>query len=370
MLATGRSPLDRRPRSGFLPAALALAAAAALACQTAGPAAPSKAPQPEHPAASAAAPAPAPSRPEPRPGLRASAPLPPGSVVELQSLRAEVEGVLRGDAAWSRLRAAGEASAAPEGEEYLLVRLKLTGAGSRSVVGCKDFRVTGSDRVAHFHAPQLLPEALEARILAAGESAEGWCIYSIPTDERGLILMLSEPDSRDPAGLRYLALEEGAALADPPPAPGLPAEPVGISARDPAPPGREVVTRDWSVNALEILRGDGATKLVASASGTNPPPADGHEFVAVKLHARYFGREGEPGLFSAAQFKAVSGDEKPYETPLVLDLEPGLPKTLLPGGEYTGWAVFQVARGDARAVLRFRPYYPDDGLRYLALAGD
>ncbi len=349
------------------PYVLALGACLALACRTPGPAEPSDE-SPRESAAAAAAPA---AEAAIEAGLRASAPLPHGSRVELASVRVELQDVKRGAAAWQALRAASAANRpAREGTEFLLVRLKLGAKDRASWIGCKDFRAAGMQRVVYFHGSEIAPKPeLANQTLEPGESAEGWCVYPIRTGDRGLLLMLNEPDSRDPAGLRYLALEEGAALADPAGALEAPSSAAGASRAQAAPPGRGVATKDWHVKAVEILRGDAARRLVESANERNAGPDEGLEFVAVKLQARYLGHSGQPGLLSASQFQSIAGDGRPYARAIVLDLSPGLSRTLLPGGEHTGWAVFQVAPGDARAVLRFAPLYPDEGERFLALAG-
>ncbi|HVN39169.1 MAG TPA: hypothetical protein VMW19_13460 [Myxococcota bacterium] len=354
-----RSERAARPRGPRASAALATALAlGAVACRTAVP----EAPPPASPPGAAA-------REEPRapePGRSAAAPLPPGSDVDLSAVRVEVALFERGDAALRRLRAAGMPASLPRvGSELALVELRVRGVADESWVGCRDFRVAGSSRVVYFHAPRafVTPE-LETGVLRAGDTRTGWCAYAIPTTERDLFLLLSEPGSRDPAGLRYLALEPGASIAL---APAAASTPMGVTAADPAPLGSEVITGDWSVKALEVLRGEAASRLVLDADEQNEPPQEGLEFVAVKLRARYFGRSGQPGLVSPAEFRAVSASGEVYPRAIVIDVRPRLSSTLLPGGEHTGWGVFQVARGDASPLLRFQPFYPDEGRRFLAL---
>ncbi|HXK21244.1 MAG TPA: hypothetical protein VMS55_01065 [Myxococcota bacterium] len=350
-----------RTRGPRVSAALATALAlGAVACRTAVPAAP-----PAPPPAAAA-------REEPRapvPGRSAAAPLPIGSDVDLSAVRVEVATFERGDAALRRLRAAGMPTSSPQvGSEFALVELRVRGVADESWVGCRDFRVAGSSRVVYFHAPRtfVTPE-LETGVLRTGDTRTGWCAYAIPTAERDLVLLLNEPGSRDPAGLRYLALDPGASIAF---ASAAVATPTGGTAADPAPLGSEVTTGDWSVEALEVLRGEAANRLVLDANAQNEPPQDGFEFVAVRLRARYFGRSGQPGLVSPAEFRAVSVSGEVYPRAIVIDVRPRLSSTLLSGGEHTGWGVFQVARGDANPLLRFQPFYPDEGRRFLALTSE
>jgi hypothetical protein len=338
---------------------LALSVASALSCRSPVPG------DPQPPEAAASTPAQA-VQPVLAPGSQPSAPLSRDSAIDLSAIRVAVLGVARGDNAAERLPTAATAQpATPNHLEPLLVHLSLTGVRDRSWVGCKDFRVIGSSRVAYFHGVHA-KEALHTRSLEGGESVEGWCSYAIPVTERDLLLMVNEPDSRDPAALRYVALEDGAALSDVA-APALRDEKIGSSASAPAPLGSEIVTQEWSVTAVEILRGEPAQDLVADANSNNPAPAPGLEFLAVKLHARYIGRSGKPGLFSASQFQILSDSGEPYARPIVLDVKPRLSRTLLPGGEHTGWAVFQVAPHQLRPLLRFTPYYPDEGERFIAL---
>ena len=303
------------------------------------------------------------------PGQLPSAPLPHGSVAPLPSLQVAVTDWLRGDAAWQSLRSASIANEpARDGWEYVLVRLQLTGVAPQSWVGCRDFRVIGADRIAYFHGAQIPPApALEYATLAAEQNAEGWCAYAVHAGERNLLLMINEPDDRDPDALRYVALEEGAAIEPASIAVPNPPQSAGDAPLSAAALGREVVTQEWTLKAVEMLRGEAAQHLVESANSRNKPPAEGLEYVAAKIHARYHGPDERPGLLSPSQFRAIDGKGEPYETPIVLDVFPDLTRTLLPGGEHTGWVVLQVAPGDSGAVLRFQPYYPDRALRYLAL---
>jgi hypothetical protein len=308
------------------------------------------------------------------PGTLPSVPLGAGSDVELASVRVGVADFARGDAAWAALRKASSGNPPPPlGRQYVLVRVRVTGVASASWVGCQQFRIVGANRIVYPPGGQLPPEpALRSdKALQAGAVLEGWCPYSFRSDDRGLILIVDAPDHRNPAPRRYVALEQGASLAPIPSVEGDESAPSnGQTALAPAEPGSEVVTRDWSVKVVDVVRGEDARHLVESANSNNEPPADGLEFVAVKLHARYHGPPGLPGLLSAAQFRVVNSEGKSYDVPLVLDVTPRLTRTLFPGGEHTGWAVFQIGLDDSDAVLRFEPYFPDLERRYLALNDD
>lgn len=360
--------MDRWDVSRLLRLLIAVGNGVALGCQTPSDDVRSR-PAPE---AERAAPAPAvPAGREPaEPGVLPSNPLARGAAARLASIEVEVTDFQRGAAAQQMLRAASPANGpAPQGSEFVLVRLRLIGVGPpKSWVGCKDFRVIGADRIAYFHGSRVPPAPeLEVGQLKEGERTDGWCVYPVHANERGLILMISGSGSRVPKERRYLALEEGAALAPVPIAAQMPSESAGQLPLAAAPLGREVLTQDWSVTALEILRGDAARRLVENANPRNPAPAEGLEFVAVKLRARYRGRTEHPALLSRVAFRTIDGDGKPYESPIVIDVTPRLNRMLLPGGEHTGWAVFQVAPGETRAVLRFQPLYPDRDRRYFTL---
>jgi hypothetical protein len=341
---------------------IALAIVFASGCRTSGSA-------PPVPASSSSEAAVA-TRESPPPGLLPSDPLERDSVASLPSFQVQVMDFQRGEAAWQQVRAANAANRAPSpGSEYVVVRPRVTGVAPDSWVGCSLFRVVGAARIAYFHASQFAPApALERGRLKQGELGEGWCVYSVQAGERDLLLMITD---RKPMGSdrRYVALEPGAALAPAPIADRAQSETAGDSPRTAATLGQEVVTEDWAVTAVEVVRGDAARHLVERANPQNPPPAEGLEFVAVELLARYRGRTEQPGLISASQFKTIDGDGTAYPIPNVMDVEPRLNRLLLPGGEHTGWAVFQVAPGDARPMLRFRPFAPDRNRRYLLLVG-
>jgi hypothetical protein len=349
---------------------IGIAAGFALACQSTG-----ARDRPESADRSSAAPpskvAVAPREPSkpPEPGTLPSVPLPVGSVVELPTFRTTVLDFERGEAASHALHAASSANpSAPSGREYALVRLRVTGVAPGSWVGCKDFRVVGANRTVYPQAGQLPPEPpLASEVVQADKVFEGWCTYSIQSSDRALMMMINDPDVRYSTVARYVALEQGASLARFSPGVDAAAQPIGKSPSTPVEPGSEVVTRDWSVKVVDVVRGEDARQLVESANSRNQPPAEGLEFVAIKLHARYHGRSGQTGLLSSSEFQVIGRNGEPYENPIVLDVTPRLSRTLFPGGEHTGWAVFQIDPADSNAVLRFKPYFPDVDVRYLSL---
>ena len=350
----------------FVAIAMAIGVGSFSACATAPAQTPSE--PPVATAREAAA-----TRAEPSgPGTLPSAPLARGEVVKLEGFQVEVTDFARGPGAWTALQAASKANTqAEQGWEFALVRLKVTGLAASSWVGCEDFRVIGTRRVAYFHGPQTPPApTLPNKPLEAGQTAEGWCAYPIDAADRSLILMIDVRHSPEALEFRYVALEPSASLPAIPRAAETAKEKVGESPQTAAIPGREVVTPDWSVTVLRVLRGEAAERLVKDANAKIEPPAEGLEFVAVELHAQYHGSAEEPRLISPQQFSVIGPDGKPYARPIVVDLKPSLSRTLLPSGEHTGWAVFQVAPGDERAVLRFEPYYPERAIRYFALSGD
>jgi len=301
-------------------------------------------------------------------GARPSAPLAADRLLELPSIRVKVLDFARGDAAWSALRAGSSANAPPPSErEYALVRVRVTGVAPESWIGCGEFRVVGADRVVYVHGGQLLTEPLRSKKLEAGQDAEGWCAYSIRASDHGLILMVDDPAFAHADVVRYVALERGASLPEISSSEIAPTQAIGASLRTPAEPSSEVVTRDWSVTVIEVVRGEDARRLVVSANEKNAPPSEGREYVAIKLRAQYHAQSERPGLLTASAFRIIGGNGELYDAPIALDVSPQLSRTLFPGGEHTGWAVFQIDPADTGAVLRFEPYFPDRDVRYLAL---
>ncbi len=349
-------------------------ALAALACQTVlpenGPAAtataagrvPTDPPPPTLPAVS------------PHLGLSRAEPYPFGAPAELPDWTVEVLELDRGEHAWRRLREANQFNdPPPDGQEYLLVRLRVTSAHADAQphpIAASDFRITGSRLNLNLPDAAVPPEPELAGELRRGERTEGWGVYLIAADEQQLMLAYDALSEISDAPLRFIALEAGASLSADPALEAIDPTRLGADPREPAPALRAtVVTEDWEITVLEVRRGQAAWDLIVAANPYNDPPAAGREYLAVRVRARSIRPGEDPAWITDSAFAVWSGADAEVENPSVVAPEPELNATLFAGGEATGWVVVQAAVGDAGARLRFKPWLtPDDyDTRYFIL---
>ncbi len=349
-------------RSPLLPILLALILAA-LACRTLT--APVTTPAPSAEAVQSTPPG------ETVRGRSRSTPFPRGGMITAPNLEIEVQDVLRGEQAWRQLRAANQFNApAPEGEEYVLIRLNVISRhddGEAHVLGCSDLRVTGDQALSYFYAPEVPPEPSFSGEVTAGQNLEGWCVFQIRQSDHNLILIVDESGNAQEGTERYIALDEGASVRVDPALGDITPNRLGEDQREPARPGDEVITDDWSVIVLQVLRGERALKLIEDANDYNDPPAEGMEYVAVQVQVRYLSTEDRAGRTSTYQFRLIGEDGAEYERPIVIDVTPELNMELFPGGTFIGWVILQTRVDDPRPLLLFEPYYPDQAKRYFAL---
>ncbi len=321
-----------------------------------------------------AAPTPTPTPTPTGPGARRSDPIPLGEAGEIDGWKLRVVEVVRGTEAWRRIEAANLFNdPPPKGTEYVLVRvwvkdLRTQGDETRSI-GALDFDVTGHRGVVYPPASVVEPDpALDLELFPGGEG-EGWISFLVPQDEENLVLIFEEALSFDSTPL-FLALEEGARVETP--VEELAAYPVndlGRSLQDPAPFGAAVGTEEWWVQVAEVVRGEEAWRRIEGANLFNDPPAEGMEYVLVRVRVRYIGNRERPVGIDEGAFGLVGERGQKYDRPFVVPPAPALDVRLFPGGAYEGWVVLQAAAGEKGLVLIFDPSlgFSRKGRRYLSL---
>ncbi|MBN1641204.1 MAG: zinc-ribbon domain-containing protein [Anaerolineae bacterium] len=319
-------------------------------------------------ATSTAAPSPTPS-PEAAPagelGLSRAAPLPRTARVEFLTWELQVLDVLRGEAAWQRIvQDSPDAAPAPDGQEYLVLRLrarcKAVDTYSHSF-GLYELYVTGdsrlvyTDRLMDVPAPELV-----FMDFYTAQQLEGWMDVLVGQDEHNLMLVLSRVLWGEDRGahVRYVALEEGASLTVPGELAAIPPNDLGTAAAQPAPLGETVVSEDWEIAALQVLRGAEAWAFVQQLSDRNAPPEEGMEYALVEVRVRYIGAEDGARVVSLSSFVALAGDGTTYEAARVRSADAAstwMPAGLFPGAARQGWVPLQVPVEDEGTVLRFVP---------------
>jgi hypothetical protein len=317
---------------------------------------------------------PIPPTPTPAPlGMSRANPFPMTELVNAQNWDIQVLEAIRGDEAWQLIKAANQFNEPPlEGMEYLLVRIsaKCTYADSDShSIGEYDFDVTGDKLIKYSPASVVVPEpSLDAELFSGGET-EGWVAFSVGIGEGNLIIIFDEMMSFDDDRFRFIALEEGASVSvDIELAEIQPAD-TGLTRENPIPIGESGITEDWIVTIRAVIRGEEAWAMTQEANMFNEPPADGMEYVAIKVHAQCISTVDEVVSIDGYSFDTTGDNNILYDDPSVVDPIPPFEAYLYPGGEYEGWIIKEVAIGETSILALFEPTFSfdTDENRYFAL---
>jgi hypothetical protein len=316
-------------------------------------------------------PTPAPT-PTPLPGAARSRPLPPDSIVQANDWEVEVLDVQRGASAAQLIRDANQFNQpAADGQEYVLVKLRLKslhtdGQSHRARGG--DFKLTG-DRLTRYLPVGVVPPEpdLEAEVFTGGE-IQGWVVYSIGNGEDQLMLDFDPLDSSENRSI-FIALQPGTAIMVDASMNGMQPTTDGQTREQPAALGETLVTENWEVSVLEVIRGDRAHDMAEAENQYNDPPDEGLEYLAVRARVRSLDPRDQIVVASSSLFKTIGDKNVLYDTPAIVDPEPALDAYLYPGGEVEGWVILQIGRDEGNAQIVFDPPFDTDhaSRRYIAL---
>lgn len=296
-------------------------------------------------------------------GTTRANPAPPGSPVRTYDWEVTVTEVLRGEAAWAAVQGASPANEPPpEGMEYIAIKLSVWRWGANELprwLNSHCFTLSGEDNILHPWQAVVAPKpALDVKVFPGGRY-EGWIVKIARAGEEQLMLRFMPPYGLTTDTIRYLALSEDVSLTIPPELATSEPNGLGQSRAHPAPFGQTVITEDWELTVLEVVRGSEALALVPRDNPFNETPAPGMEFIAVKLRARYIATVDEPpGRIFDLDFSVISESNVTYDPPIVDEPEPALDVNLYPGGEYEGWMILQTREGSMEPVLVFLPFLP------------
>lgn len=306
-------------------------------------------------------------------GMGRSKPAPRNAVVLAPNWDVQVMDYKRGTAAWKDLEEANPFNEAPgAGEEYVLVKLrvKCTYADSDPhAIMAFDFKLTGSRLQAYDSLLVDTPgEELYAELTTGGQT-EGWAAFLAAKDEKNLILVVDEMANFDEDRLRYIALDDNASISIAPELAAIRPTDLGRDADNPAAFNDRLVTQNWELSMLEMLRGDSAMQRLLQVWEENPAPLDGMEYVLLRVNARYIGTQDRPERIDLFYFNTLDnqgyvGDYGEAQPP-----EPVLDAALYPGGEVEGWLILQVRKGAGGLKLVFQPMTDEstENQRYISL---
>lgn len=306
-------------------------------------------------------------------GLTRNNPYPASTLVSAPNWDIQVLEFKRGDAAWQDIQAANSFNEpAPEGMEYLLVKLhvksKYTDADQHSISGC-DFAVTGDHLIDYTCGMSAeMDPSLDAE-LSAGAESEGWASYLIAKGEKNLILVFQELLSLDENSTRYIALDKGASIKISSDLAKIQPTDLGKTRDTPAPRAQKSIFQDWELSINDVVRGADAWTMIQEANQYNDPPADGMEYIAVKIHVRYIGTEDKPASIDGGLFRSTGSAGVLYDQTSASAPDPALEIALFPGGQYDGWLVLQAAQGETGMMLVFNPSGDpsDENQRFISL---
>jgi hypothetical protein len=291
-----------------------------------------------------------------------------GTVILEAPWEFQVLEVIRGDEAYDMIMEANEFNDPPgEGLEYILLRVyvrNLEATEEASEIEGSMFHVTGDNNILYRYPYVVEPEPeMEARLYPGGEWA-GWLVYEIGIGEGNPLLVFGDVFDLSRGG-RFVALEEGAAVAFPASIEVKGDQDLGMSADDAAPAGTVIAGEPWEFSVLETLRGDEAWDVLYEANEYNDPPDEGMEFVLVRLKVRNISEDGLPQWVGWGMAEIVGDNKEVYDNVFVTAPEPELDAWLFPNGEAEGWLALQAAEGETGLILIFSESWSEK--RYLFL---
>ncbi len=280
--------------------------------------------------------------------------------------------VVRGEAAWSMVQSANQFNEAPsEGHEYIAVNFFVRNIGMDDKpqnINSYFYRITGSSNILHELPMVVNPEpALDISLFPSGEYI-GWVVFESIIGETDLMVAFEETWSFD-SEYRYIALDEGASLEVPVELQNITPSEFGKDRSKPALKTDKVITEDWEMSVVEVIRGPEAWNMVLAANQFNDPPADGFEYVAIKVYVHNIGTKDEATDINKYSFNTTGSAGILHDVPSVVEPEPALSVSLYPGGEFEGWIIMLAAVNETDLILIFEPWldFGGNNNRYLSL---
>jgi hypothetical protein len=289
-----------------------------------------------------------------------------------------ITNVIRGSEANALIAEANMFNDAPaEGFEYVLATVKVTNIATEdkaeNVMLATYIRLTGSRNQLYNMANVVEPTQLEGDVFPNG-SVEGQIAFEVPSDETNLMFVLNEAFAFGPA--LYVEYDAGASMV-PDSSIAMTDTQIGLSRDTPAKFDDMLVINPVAFRIDQIVRGADAAKMVEDANQFNDPPAEGMEYVCIKITLKYLG-DGQPdSTYSTAlasnEFRLIGSQNVLYDVPTVVEPLPQFSdmdaNSVYAGGVISGWIVREVPAGESRLLLQYQPQFDffDTSMRYIAL---
>jgi hypothetical protein len=231
------------------------------------------------------------------------------------------------------------------------------------------YNLTGSANILHDLPSVVDPDpALDVSLYPGGEF-EGWVVFQSIIGETNLMFAFEETWNFDDTKVRYLALDEGASIEVPADLENIVPTGTGQERNAPAPRSEKVITENWEISVVEVIRGAEAWNMALAANQFNSPPEDGFEYVAIKVFVHNIDTEDVAHNISDSDFNTTGSSGVLHDVPSIVDPDPALDITLYPDGEYEGWMILKVAVGETEISLVYEPLFEfsDKNKRFISL---
>jgi len=140
---------------------------------------------------------------------------------------------------------------------------------------------------------------------------------------------------------------------------------LGLSRAVPHPAGAQAVTSDWTLDVLNVVRGEEAWSRLYAANSMNDPPREGWEYLLLKLSVSFTARDRKEETLGLS----VTGDGAViYRGFAAVPPEPRLDVDFTRGASNTGWHAFLIPENESGLLLIFDSLREMDApYHYLAL---
>jgi hypothetical protein len=217
------------------------------------------------------------------------------------------------------------------------------------------------------------PTATATESVVATETVADTDETAVPDDVAPTTEPESDPtETTDDPALDATATPEPVDEPDPTatsePEPSGPSE-VGLGRDNPVPLGDVIEAENWTLQVLDVLRGDDAYDRLLETNQFNSPPPEGHEFVLVSLSARYTGDSDEVQDIDGFWFRSTGDARIRHSNVFPVNPEPVFRGSLFQNGEVTGWMTVLAREGETNLMLIFEEWlnFDADEVIYLAL---
>ncbi len=306
------------------------------------------------------------------PGLRRDKPSPYGQEASVPNWTVQVLEMKRGSDARTVLEEANSTTLTPPSNfEYLLLKLKVKcnyADKDQHSISASDFKVTGDRLIAYNPQDVTVPDPALDNVLQVGEETQGWAAFVVGKNEHNLILAVDEIANDSPDRIRYIAIEGGASISMPDNLADIQATDIGTMPSQPAPRSVKVITNEWEVSILDVIKGKTALDMVM-ANAYNLPPDNGMTYIVVKVYVRYRGTVDRPVGIDNYYFTTTDSSGILYDFTTVFSPAPAIDAALFPGADYSGYVVVQSSVSSRNLTLVFQAVddVTGESLRYISL---